>query len=304
MTSDSGSVEAGDPYGFESAMSMMQDSTVEGQDSSGDDGGDVEGDSDNRDKENKDTYQRDAPVPVEIRVGQETTGKPSPPVPVSTTSSPVTPPVPSKPQSTLPPPRPMTPKPVPTPPARKTTLTTVTPAPPKVTSATTPTIPRTIKEVMCTVGHTAVAKIMYPPDGVCQYLFYTDVVIVDGAIRASREQNSWKFFQMNAKRYKKMKSGIAFDHRYTTSKLLSDATQQLKTLANEKKIHSYGLLNIIRKPGDLRGVMRSMQPVVETLKQMQGSDPEKRTVVAMGSYDYSTSSFMNMYKKIFADVVK
>ncbi|KAL1477619.1 hypothetical protein MTO96_035591 [Rhipicephalus appendiculatus] len=159
-----------------------------------------------------------------------------------------------------------------------------------------------LKELMCTVGHTALTKIMYPPDALCQCLFYTDVVIVDGAILASREQNSWKFFQVISKRYKKTKLGIAFDHRYTTSKLLSDARQQLKTL-EKKMIHSYGLLNIIRKPDDLRAVMRSMKPVVEKLKKMQGSDPEKRTVVALGSYDYSGSGFMKKYKKIFANVV-
>ncbi|KAL3198904.1 hypothetical protein MRX96_001484 [Rhipicephalus microplus] len=143
---------------------------------------------------------------------------------------------------------------------------------------------------------------MYPPDGLCQYLFYNDVVIVDGAILASNDRNSWRLFQKKAKQYKKTKSGIAFDHRYITSQLLSDATQQLKMLENGK-INNYGLLNIIQKPDELRAAVVAMKPVVEKLKEMQGGDPGKKTVVALGSYDYSPMGFMKTYKEIFTDVV-
>ncbi|KAH6933211.1 hypothetical protein HPB50_013500 [Hyalomma asiaticum] len=155
---------------------------------------------------------------------------------------------------------------------------------------------------MCTVGHAAVISVMYPPDGICQYLFYTDVVIVEGSILASREQNSWRLFQMKARVYKKVKSGIAFDHRTTTSRLLTDAKKELATLASNN-IDNYGLLNVIRKPGHLRSVVRAMKPVVDKLKNMQGSDPDKRTVIAIGSYDYSKPDFMDKYKEIIVDVV-
>ncbi|KAL1468115.1 hypothetical protein MTO96_041687 [Rhipicephalus appendiculatus] len=98
---------------------------------------------------------------------------------------------------------------------------------------------------------------MYPPEAICQYLYYTDVVIVDGKIRASLERNSWKLFQMMARTSKKTKFGIAFDHWHITPQL--------------------------------------------ELKTIQGSDADKRTVIAIGSYDYT--GFIDKYKNIFANVL-
>lgn len=41
----------------------------------------------------------------------------------------------------------------------------------------------------------------------------------------------------------------------------------------------------------------------QEMKKIQGSDPDKRTVIAFGSYDYSENSFMDLYKNTFAAVV-
>ncbi|KAL1467919.1 hypothetical protein MTO96_041830 [Rhipicephalus appendiculatus] len=141
---------------------------------------------------------------------------------------------------------------------------------------------------------------MYPPEAICQYLYYTDVVIVDGKIRASLERNSWKLFQMMARTSKKTKFGIAFDHWHITPQLVRDATGDLGSLATQN-IGSYGLLNIIRKPSELNKVVLAMKPVIEELKTMQGSDADKRTVIAIGSYDYT--GFIGKYKDIFAIVL-
>ncbi|XP_054923261.1 uncharacterized protein [Dermacentor andersoni] len=70
-----------------------------------------------------------------------------------------------------------------------------------------------------------------------------------------------------------------------------------------KKIQSYGVLNIVTKPGDFAQAVHSMEPVVAEMKKIQGSDPDKRTVIAFGSYDYSENSFMDLYKNTFAAVV-
>ncbi|KAH8028216.1 hypothetical protein HPB51_014171 [Rhipicephalus microplus] len=72
---------------------------------------------------------------------------------------------------------------------------------------------RTVKEILCTVGHSAVMSSMYPPEGLCQYLYYTDVVIVRDQIRASLVQDSWKLFQVKARTYQYVKGGIGFDYR-------------------------------------------------------------------------------------------
>ncbi|KAL1468192.1 hypothetical protein MTO96_041639, partial [Rhipicephalus appendiculatus] len=143
---------------------------------------------------------------------------------------------------------------------------------------------------------------MYPNDDVCQYIYYTDVVIVDGKIRPSLERNSWNKFQIKAKAYNKVKSGIAFDHWYITPQLVDDANDDLNMLARNK-IGSYGLLNIIRKPDELASVVQAMKPVIEALKDVQGSDPDRRTVIAVGSYDYGGLGFMKTYKDILKDII-
>ncbi|KAH7956745.1 hypothetical protein HPB52_012361 [Rhipicephalus sanguineus] len=103
---------------------------------------------------------------------------------------------------------------------------------------------------------------MYPNDDICQYLYYTDVVIVDGKIRPSLERNSWNQFQIMAKAYSKVKSGIAFDHWHVTPQLVHNAKVELDKLARNK-IGSYGLLNVIRKPNELKDVVQAMKPVIE-----------------------------------------
>ncbi|KAL3213942.1 hypothetical protein MRX96_007342 [Rhipicephalus microplus] len=156
--------------------------------------------------------------------------------------------------------------------------------------------------MICTVGHTAVMEVMYPPESICQYLYYTDVVIVDGRIRASLEQISWKLFQTKAPNFNALQPGVAFDHRYITPDLVTGASGELAALAT-KNIQSYGLLNIVRKPTELRQVVRSMKPVVDALKAFQGNHPDARTIIAIGSYDYSPVGFMNEYKGIVEEVV-
>ncbi|KAH7959326.1 hypothetical protein HPB49_010289 [Dermacentor silvarum] len=123
-------------------------------------------------------------------------------------------------------------------------------------------IPLAEIELLCTVGHAAISNNMYPPEGICTYLFYTDVVIVDSKIVPSRERNSWKMFKMKAKSYKAVKSGIAFDHRYIRPNLISQAMGELTMLAGNN-IASYGLLNIIGKPDELHQTVLATKPVME-----------------------------------------
>ncbi|KAL3198911.1 hypothetical protein MRX96_001490 [Rhipicephalus microplus] len=69
-------------------------------------------------------------------------------------------------------------------------------------------------------------------------------------------------FQMKARSYKKVKSGIAFDHWQITPQLVRNAKVELDKLARNK-IGSYGLLNVLRNPRELRDVVHAMRPVIE-----------------------------------------
>ncbi|KAL3203331.1 hypothetical protein MRX96_041947 [Rhipicephalus microplus] len=75
-------------------------------------------------------------------------------------------------------------------------------------------------ELICTVGDTAVERKMFPPDGLCHYLYYTHVfvaTIVDDRpvtshyVRATRITASFDAFKDALKRYKKTEGGLSFD---------------------------------------------------------------------------------------------
>ncbi|XP_075744353.1 uncharacterized protein LOC142803136 [Rhipicephalus microplus] len=87
-----------------------------------------------------------------------------------------------------------------------------------------------------------------------------------------------------------------------TPELVRNAKNELDELARNK-IGSYGLLNVIRKPSELKDVVQAMKPVIEVLKELQGSDDDRRTVIAIGSYDYGDLGFLNTYRDIFKDII-
>ncbi|KAL1472154.1 hypothetical protein MTO96_039503, partial [Rhipicephalus appendiculatus] len=90
---------------------------------------------------------------------------------------------------------------------------------------------------------------------------------------------------------------------HITPQLVRNATVELNKLASNK-IGSYGLLNVIRKATELKDVVQAMKPVIEALKDLQGSDADRRTVIAIGSYDYGPLGFMKTYKEIFRDIIE
>ncbi|KAL3213946.1 hypothetical protein MRX96_007345 [Rhipicephalus microplus] len=161
---------------------------------------------------------------------------------------------------------------------------------------------RTVKEILCTVGHSAVMSSMYPPEGLCQYLYYTDVVIVRDQIRASLVQDSWKLFQVKARTYQYVKGGIGFDYRYITRAKIYSARRELLHLAQQNLKH-YGLLNVVTKPDELNATVESMKPIIEALKDVQDNNHDKQTVIAIGSLTYKPEGFQLLYRQIIENVV-
>ncbi|XP_065296833.1 uncharacterized protein [Dermacentor albipictus] len=92
---------------------------------------------------------------------------------------------------------PVTPKPTTTPTTtpRMTTTTTLTP----------------FTELVCTVS--GYSLYMFPPDGLCHYLFYWDVVVFRKTIRDVDGSHYWEKFKDKTARLKKTSGGISFDSR-------------------------------------------------------------------------------------------
>ncbi|KAH6926935.1 hypothetical protein HPB50_024272 [Hyalomma asiaticum] len=163
------------------------------------------------------------------------------------------------------------------------------------------------RELLCTVGEIAVTGPMYPSDKICMYLFYTDVVIIANKLYGARVESSWQQFQKMAKDYRKVKLGVSFDHRTSSSRALSVARFRYITVPLLKGaapaltalksggIGNFGVLNILTEPRNLRAAVIAMRPVIQEIKDtMKG-----HTVIAIGSFDYSNTNF-----DTFADVIK
>lgn len=148
---------------------------------------------------------------------------------------------------------------------------------------------------MCTVGDTAVTMSMYPPDKVCTYLYYTHVVIQGDSIRGAKVETSWESFKLAAARYRYVKMGISFDHRYITAAKITTATNPLALLSSSN-IRHFGVLNVITKHLDLLNIVMPMKPVLEEIKKQFNYS---HTVIAIGSRDYSDQGFPT-----FSEIIK
>ncbi|XP_077524138.1 uncharacterized protein LOC144135302 [Amblyomma americanum] len=188
----------------------------------------------------------------------------------------------------------------------KTTTTTRTTTK-RTTTKTTTTKPTTttpetfsVKELVCTLGASAVMAYMMPPDGLCTYLFYTDVVVIANQLNAAETDTSWEMFQKEIQSRRKTKGGISFDIQYVTSSQFDNqgVKNQLNSLA-AINMKSYGLLTLMTTVSKLTTLMAKAKDVLQKFKNLQADDRNRKTVLAMGLYDYHVSNAFNIYKAQF-----
>ncbi|KAL3213649.1 hypothetical protein MRX96_007669 [Rhipicephalus microplus] len=142
---------------------------------------------------------------------------------------------------------------------------------------------------------------MYPPDN-CDYLFYSDVYPSNGRVFAKQNFATWLLFQRIASRRRNMEFGMSFDFRSVTLYELEDAAPFLGALRTAGGIKHYGLLTMVTDQGEYSSAISDMQSVIAKLKEMQGSEPRAKTVLAFGLYAYS-ADFIPTIKAEFKNVV-
>ncbi|XP_054927937.1 uncharacterized protein [Dermacentor andersoni] len=156
--------------------------------------------------------------------------------------------------------------------------------------------------MLCTMGRGAVLPIMYPNEYPCNYLFYSDVIIVKDKIHGAEVQTSWITFQQRAVNYTRILPGISFDYRYLTESKLKSADAHLNELQKSGNIRSYGILNHLTKPNETKKLY-SLKAALKELSKRTSHDPERIVALAFGSIDYSGPNYMNVFKKEFQKVV-
>ncbi|KAH9375870.1 hypothetical protein HPB48_011782 [Haemaphysalis longicornis] len=145
---------------------------------------------------------------------------------------------------------------------------------------------------------------MYPEDGLCDYIYYTSVVILNRKLTAVNIQISWNVFKSQMKKRRKTGGGIGFDFRYVTAPLLqgSNIKRQLTALVKENIKH-YGLLNIMEESYNiLEKKTETVRHLITVMKKIQGGDSTRKTIVALGLFKYDENIWKH-FKTIFKRVV-
>ncbi|XP_075728848.1 uncharacterized protein LOC119164875 isoform X2 [Rhipicephalus microplus] len=147
---------------------------------------------------------------------------------------------------------------------------------------------------------------MLPPDGLCDYMYFCHVVVSKNKLYADRLDFSWDVFKAEMKKRDKTGAGIGFDSRYLKAADLSgdELRKELGTLTSEYKIRHYGLLNVIVRYFNAESRTTDAIDALKSLKQIQGDDKTRKTIVGVGMYDYNERFSWNAYKQMFAQLVE
>ncbi|XP_065294923.1 uncharacterized protein [Dermacentor albipictus] len=187
------------------------------------------------------------------------------------------------------------------------------PATPRLTtSATTTTTTRTtttttfapFTELICTVSGFAVFSTMYPPDGLCHFLFYWNVVVSGGTMRGVEVSTSWDVFKKEMIKRKNTSGGISFDSRYVTAGSIRSVEKELNDLTTRNIMH-YGVLNMLATAAKAHVLWQRTKVLLKELKTIQGNDSNKRIILAMGLYDYgSQGEYYGDFTILFREAIE
>ncbi|KAH6925902.1 hypothetical protein HPB50_011817 [Hyalomma asiaticum] len=160
-------------------------------------------------------------------------------------------------------------------------------------------------ELICTVGSFAMTENMYPPDGLCNYLFYTHVFVYNSSLAGIHVEESWQRFKEQVASRTATPAGISFDARYITAQALDEigVRNTLNTLAKQNIMH-YGILNMITRLDALDDYMDRAKGAIAKLRTIQGKDAKKRIIIALGLFDYNEPNAWERYRASFRKAVE
>ncbi|XP_075550084.1 uncharacterized protein LOC142583481 [Dermacentor variabilis] len=131
---------------------------------------------------------------------------------------------------------------------------------------------RATNRLLCTAGSRASSEEMLPPDGLCDLMFYTDVVWQDGALRGAQNKESWEAFQAAAEAATRSGHGLSVDYGRANDLFGSLTTplgrQKLRELFFKNVVH-YGILKATGTVAQLLEDMHGKLTLIKALKQLQ-----------------------------------
>ncbi|KAL1420313.1 hypothetical protein MTO96_024398 [Rhipicephalus appendiculatus] len=161
-----------------------------------------------------------------------------------------------------------------------------------------------VDQLICTVSDTAVFPEMVPPDGLCHYVYYTNIAgIVNGDLIPFKNNLSWVSFKDALSTYKKTSGGIGFDVRYVMGKDFDAKAQAYLSHLNTKNLKHYGILNAIESSVKLKDLFNTAKDLLRTLKSFQANDKTRRTLLAFGIYNYFGSRAWDTLQEVFTSAI-
>ncbi|KAH6930381.1 hypothetical protein HPB50_013166 [Hyalomma asiaticum] len=131
---------------------------------------------------------------------------------------------------------------------------------------------RVANRLLCTAGSRAYSEEMLPTDGICDVMFYTDVVWHDGTIRGAQNQESWEAFQAVAQTATRTGHGMSVDYGrandFFGSLTAPLGRRTLRELFFKRIVH-YGILKAAGTVAQLLDDMHGKLNLLKALKQLQ-----------------------------------
>lgn len=177
---------------------------------------------------------------------------------------------------------------------RSTATVSASSSPPRTTEARSTRVTRrpffTRWPLLCTIGSRAVLPAQYPPDGLCDFMFYTHVFLDEERSQImSTSNDSFEVFAAMAVASNRTYYGISFNTDLLTTlraALNKDATNKELSELSHGNIQHYGILDI-RGSGthldeDMENVLSTLR-VLKTLKmRTTPRTPDERIYLALG----------------------
>ncbi|KAH7942347.1 hypothetical protein HPB49_023212 [Dermacentor silvarum] len=172
-----------------------------------------------------------------------------------------------------------------------------TPSPASGMPRTAEPPPQPVKEIICTLGGIAATIMKFPPDSLCDYIFYTHVFVNPNysELQSTTGNTSFSVFVKKILSYTHTTGGLSFDIQVADPKLLQNIESTRLDLFN-KKVKHYGVLNIIDEPSNLHAKVQLALEMLKKLKQMAGDDNTVRTVIAIGGLNYDDQDEFEKYQ--------
>ncbi|KAH7973195.1 hypothetical protein HPB52_022754 [Rhipicephalus sanguineus] len=167
------------------------------------------------------------------------------------------------------------------------------------------TLPISVTELVCTVGTFAVMPAVIPPDGICTYIFYCDVISIDGALSGIETNASLKVFEDEIQKRAATEGGLSFDIRALSPEHFDNLKlREALNALSQQNVKHYGILNMVTDATHVAANVNKAKLIIDRLKDLQGNDATRKTMIALGLSDYSEPDAWNLYSSQFRVAVE